>query len=101
VSRSAYRLCRAEPADRVVPTRHGDPMLLSEFLITRIVEVAVHGLDIADALDREPWLTPRAEEVVLALVIGATYREHLRELGWDGPTGVREVTGRPAARTPA
>ncbi|MEU2020510.1 hypothetical protein ABZ541_31210, partial [Micromonospora sediminicola] len=29
-----------------------------EFLRTRVVEVAVHGLDLADALDRSPWTTP-------------------------------------------
>jgi hypothetical protein len=70
------RLCRAEPEGRVVRTRHSDPMLLSEFLLTRVVEVAVHGLDLADALGREPvtreealdagrpdirWLTLRRE----------------------------------------
>ncbi len=39
----AEQLCRAEPDDRVVLTRHGDLMLLSEFLLTRVVEVAVPG----------------------------------------------------------
>ena len=89
-----YRQCRDEPVDRVVRTRHGDAMLLSEFLITRVVEVAVHGLDIADALGREPWLTAEAEETVLGLVIGPAYRDHVRELQWDGPTALRKVTGR-------
>jgi uncharacterized protein (TIGR03083 family) len=88
------RLCRDEPAGRVVRTRHGDAMLLAEFLLTRVVEVAVHGLDIADALDREPWLTARAEAAVLDLVMGPEYRDHIRELHWDGPTALRKVTGR-------
>jgi uncharacterized protein (TIGR03083 family) len=92
----AYRQCRDESIDRVVRTRHGDAMLLSEFLVTRVVEVAVHGLDIADALDRRPWLTAQAEETVLELVIGPQYREHMRELQWDGPTALRKVTGRAA-----
>ncbi|RMB85949.1 maleylpyruvate isomerase N-terminal domain-containing protein [Streptomyces shenzhenensis] len=56
----ADRLCRAEPEGRVARTRHGDAMLLSQFLVTRVVEVAVHGLDLAEALRREPWLTPQA-----------------------------------------
>ena len=64
------RLCRAEPAGRVVRTRHGDPMLLSQFLVTRVVEVAVHGLDLADALGREPWLTPQAAALVTELLLG-------------------------------
>lgn len=90
------RLCRDEPAGRVVRTRHGDAMLLSEFLLTRVVEVAVHGLDIADALDREPWLTARAEAAVLNLVMGPEHRDHIRDLHWDGPTALRKVTGRAA-----
>lgn len=53
------RLCRAEPEDRIVCTRHGDAMLLSQFLLTRVIEISVHGLDIADALGHEPWLTPQ------------------------------------------
>ncbi|WP_240646860.1 maleylpyruvate isomerase N-terminal domain-containing protein [Streptomyces globisporus] len=56
--RRAYRLCRDQPGGRTVRTRHGGAMLLSEFVLTRVVEVAVHGLDLADALGREAWLTP-------------------------------------------
>jgi len=92
----AYALCRDEPSGRVVRTRHGDAMLLTEFLRTRVVEVAVHGLDMADALDREPWLTAQAEEAVLDLVIGPSFRDHMRALDWDGATAVRKVTGRAA-----
>src|ERR1700761_457645 len=44
------RQCSAEREDRVVRTRHGDAMFLSQFLLTRVVEIAVHGLDMADAL---------------------------------------------------
>lgn len=54
VWRLAARVCAAEPDDRVVRTRHGDPMLLTDFLVTRVVEVAVHGLDLAAAVGRDP-----------------------------------------------
>ncbi|MFF1601306.1 maleylpyruvate isomerase N-terminal domain-containing protein [Streptomyces mirabilis] len=64
------RLCRAEPEGRVVRTRHGDPMLLSEFLLTRVVEVAVHGLDLADVLGCQPWLTAEAADLVQGLLLG-------------------------------
>jgi uncharacterized protein (TIGR03083 family) len=94
--RQAYGLCGAQPSGRIVATRHGDAMLLSEFLLTRVVEVAVHGMDIADALGREPWLTEQAEGAVLNLVIGPAYREHIRVLNWDGVTALRKVTGRAA-----
>lgn len=49
--------CQREPDERVVKTRHGDAMLLSDFLSTRVLELAVHGLDVADAVGAEPWLS--------------------------------------------
>ncbi|QKW05684.1 maleylpyruvate isomerase N-terminal domain-containing protein [Streptomyces sp. NA04227] len=88
------RLCRAEPVDRVVRTRHGDPMLLTQFLVTRVVEVAVHGLDLAAALDREPWLTAPAADVVLELMLASDRQTATRELGWDRAELLRRITGR-------
>ncbi|MEU4216560.1 maleylpyruvate isomerase N-terminal domain-containing protein [Actinoplanes sp. NPDC026623] len=88
------RLCGAEGEDRVVRTRHGDAMLLSQFLVTRVVEIAVHGLDLADALDREPWLTPEAADVVMELLLGPGWMSAVRELGWDRPGLLRRATGR-------
>ncbi|MFI6401454.1 maleylpyruvate isomerase family mycothiol-dependent enzyme [Streptomyces sp. NPDC050548] len=88
------RLCRAEPEGRVVRTRHGDPMLLSEFLLTRVVEVAVHGLDLADALGREPWLTPEAADLVQGLLLGPDGTAALEHLGWGQLRFLRKATGR-------
>ncbi|WP_314254544.1 maleylpyruvate isomerase N-terminal domain-containing protein [Streptomyces sp. DSM 40907] len=88
------QMCRHEPEDRVVRTRHGDAMLLSEFLLTRVVEVAIHGLDMADALEREPWLTPEAAAVVQELLLGTQQLDAASELDWDGPTFLRKATGR-------
>ncbi|MGW4895651.1 maleylpyruvate isomerase N-terminal domain-containing protein [Kitasatospora sp. NPDC004240] len=89
-----HRLCRAEPDGRVVRTRHGDAMLLSEFLLTRVVELSVHGLDLADALGREPWLTPQAGDAVLELLLGPDHTAAVRSLGWDRPGFLRRATGR-------
>jgi uncharacterized protein (TIGR03083 family) len=58
----------AQGADRIVRTRHGDAMLLTDFMVTRVVELAVHGLDLADALDRPPWTHDGALEVVTRLL---------------------------------
>ncbi|GGY51756.1 maleylpyruvate isomerase N-terminal domain-containing protein [Streptomyces omiyaensis] len=92
--RRADRLCRAEPAGRTVRTRHGDAMLLSDFLLTRVVEVAVHGLDVADALGREPWLTARAGDAVTELLLGADHEAAVEGLGWSRPRFLRKATGR-------
>lgn len=88
------RLCEAEPPERVVRTRHGDAMLLSDFLLTRIVEVGVHGLDLAAALDRPPWLTREAGDLLGDLLLGGTGRQTGHDLGWDPLTAVRKATGR-------
>ncbi|MBB5867217.1 uncharacterized protein (TIGR03083 family) [Allocatelliglobosispora scoriae] len=77
--------------DRLVRTRHGHPIRLGDYLRTRVVELAVHGLDLADALGRAPWLTEPAARVTDRL---------LRELGdpdglgWDRDTFLRKATGR-------
>jgi hypothetical protein len=52
--RQAELALRDAPPGRVVATRHGDRMLLTEFLRTRVLELAVHGLDLAAALACEP-----------------------------------------------
>ncbi|WP_180685830.1 maleylpyruvate isomerase N-terminal domain-containing protein [Streptomyces gossypiisoli] len=88
------RLCRSEPEGRVVRTRHGDAMLLSEFLLTRVVEVAVHGLDLADALGREPWLTPSAADLVQDLLLGPDGATAVEKLGWGRLRFLRKATGR-------
>jgi uncharacterized protein (TIGR03083 family) len=90
--REVLRLCGREPAGRVVRTRHGDPMLLTDFLITRVLEVGVHGLDLADALDRPAWLTAGAAQMIADLH-GAT-GEKLQELGWERLAFIRRITGR-------
>ncbi|MCX5265960.1 maleylpyruvate isomerase N-terminal domain-containing protein [Streptomyces sp. NBC_00199] len=92
--RRVDRLCRAQPAGRTVRTRHGDAMLLSDFLLTRVVEVAVHGLDLADALGHEPWLTASAGDALQDLLLGPEQRTAPAALGWSRPHFVRLATGR-------
>jgi uncharacterized protein (TIGR03083 family) len=108
--RAADAAVAEQPPGRLVRTRHGDAMTLTEFLRTRVVEVGVHGLDLADALDRRPWLTPTAARVVADLLIGrqpvpaggagsaggaATAQPGLPPgLRWDDLTLVRKATGR-------
>ncbi|MFC9398981.1 maleylpyruvate isomerase N-terminal domain-containing protein [Streptomyces sp. NPDC057027] len=88
------RLCRVQQDGRTVRTRHGDAMLLSEFLLTRVVEVAVHGLDLADALGRKPWLTSAAGDVVAELLLGREHAVATGELGWSRTRFLRKATGR-------
>ncbi|MGW0504355.1 maleylpyruvate isomerase N-terminal domain-containing protein [Micromonospora sp. NPDC003241] len=82
----------AYPPDRVVRTRHGDAMTVTEFLRTRVLEVGVHGLDLAAALDQPTWLTPAAGRVIADLLTGG--RDVPAELGWDRLTLIAKATGR-------
>jgi uncharacterized protein (TIGR03083 family) len=91
--RDVVARCGQERDDRVVRTRHGDAIALTDFLVTRIVEVAVHGLDLADALEREPWLTDPAADLVLRLLIGDEW-ERADALGWSRARFLRKATGR-------
>jgi uncharacterized protein (TIGR03083 family) len=91
----AWVLEQAAPPGRVVRTRHGDLMLLTEFLRTRVLELAAHGLDLATALDLEPWLTPEAAAVVADLALPPGTAPALRQrLGWDDVTLTAALTSR-------
>ena len=91
----AWAALRDAPPGRVVRTRHGDLMLLAEFLRTRVLELAVHGLDLAAALDREPWMTAAAADVTEDLLLPSAAAARLRgEAGWDQVTLIAALTGR-------
>lgn len=94
-------LLRSAPPERVVRTRHGDRMLLVEFTRTRVLELAVHGLDLAAGLGRPPWMTPQAALVTGELLLPPAKAAELRKAaGWDQVTLVAKLTGRVPA-TPA
>ncbi|MGV9611421.1 maleylpyruvate isomerase N-terminal domain-containing protein [Nocardia xishanensis] len=80
-----------QPPDRLIVTRWGDGMALDEFLLTRVVELVLHGLDLAAALDRPIWATSTAAALVtgfLGVDTAAT------RLGWDQPTALAKGSGR-------
>ncbi len=97
MARTVIASSRQEPIGRIVRTRHGDAILLSDFLTTRVVELAVHGLDVTDALGREPWLTVAAAEHLQQLMFGPAWRTATARLGWDPVTLLRRTTGRDSA----
>jgi uncharacterized protein (TIGR03083 family) len=93
--RQAELALRDVPPGRVVRTRHGDRMLLTEFLRTRVLELVVHGLDLAAALDRQPWVTAQAADVCEGLLLPSAVTGRLRaETGWDRAGLIARLTGR-------
>jgi uncharacterized protein (TIGR03083 family) len=53
--------------DLVGPAFFG-PMRLDDFLVTRVVETVVHGLDLTQALGREPVATPAGVKTTAAVL---------------------------------
>lgn len=89
---------RAEAPDRVIVT-WGPALRLDEFLKTRILELGIHGLDLADALGVQAWLTPGAAEVVRSIfdmLLGAEPlgAEPPAALGWSDAVYLDTGSGR-------
>jgi uncharacterized protein (TIGR03083 family) len=84
-------------ADRAVRTRHGDPMLLTDFACTRVVELGLHGLDVAIGLHREPWLTDQAAVILTDLLVPASCAAQVcAQLGCGRIGLIARLTGRTA-----
>jgi uncharacterized protein (TIGR03083 family) len=94
----SLHLLESAPAGLQVRTRHGDPMLLAEFAVTRVVELAVHGLDLASGLDHSPWLTGPAAAVLEGLLLPGAGEAELAglraRLGCDRTGLIARLTGR-------
>jgi len=61
--------------NNVAVTTHWGPVMRAEdYLVTRVVELAVHGIDVADSLRLRSWLTPEAEHVLTTLIMGLAGR---------------------------
>jgi uncharacterized protein (TIGR03083 family) len=92
--RDLVSLARSEPPERVVRTRWGDAMLLTEYLETRVLELAVHGLDLATAVGRRPWLSEEGALVTAQVLTERISSDELREVAWDRLTLIEKATGR-------
>src|SRR5439155_11508384 len=82
----------ADPA-RTVQT-FGPVLRLDEFLKTRVLELAVHRLDLLHALGRERSVDPTSAEVVVPILDGLLGSERPAELGWSDVEFIEAGTGR-------
>jgi len=73
---------------------YGRTLVFDEYVRTRVLEIAVHGLDLAHALGRAPWVTPEAVVVVRTILTGLLEAEPPIALAWDDVTYIETGTGR-------
>jgi uncharacterized protein (TIGR03083 family) len=85
----------AEQSDRSrVVVTWGPALTLDEFLKTRVLEVTIHGADLADGLGRPPWATDeglRITNEILRTLVGADLPP---QLDWDDLTLMEKGSGR-------
>jgi uncharacterized protein (TIGR03083 family) len=94
-SRHSIELLASAPSSQTIQTRHGDRMLLTDFARTRVVELAVHGLDLAFGLDRQPWMTSAAADILIDLLLpGGRSDEFCERLNCDRVGLIARITGR-------
>ena len=92
--RSVADRCHNASPGRLVTTRYDDAMTLEDYLTTRVVEVAVHGIDLADAVDEPRWTTPHSARLIVDLLLDQP--DALATLGWDPVAFIAKATGRDA-----
>jgi uncharacterized protein (TIGR03083 family) len=93
--RRAVELTRSMAPDRLIRT-FGPCLRLDQYLCTRLLEAAVHGLDLAHAIEREPWITAGATALVRSMLVAMLDAEPPHALGWDELAFLEVGTGRRA-----
>lgn len=84
---------RAADPGRILATRLTS-IRLDEFIKTRVFEIGVHGLDLADALGRDPWLSGAAGVIILEILRGLLGDDPTASLGWSDLVFIETGTGR-------
>lgn len=89
----SYELAVGQPPMRPILT-WGPILTLEDFLTTRVVEITVHGMDMADALGRDTWATEEAVDMTTGVLRGILGEEPMPDLGWGDLTFIEKGTGR-------
>ena len=96
------RMAQEDPG-RLIATPNVSPIAIQDYVVTRVVSVAVHGLDIAISVGRPPFTTRAALEVTCD-VLEALLGTGRAALGWSAQELMAWGTGRaspPADRAPS
>jgi uncharacterized protein (TIGR03083 family) len=82
--------------NRVVSISGKGTMRLEEWVVTRVISVAAHGLDIALTLERPAWTVPSALQVMRPVFESLLQQQLPAPLDWDDLTFLAVATGRRA-----
>jgi uncharacterized protein (TIGR03083 family) len=93
VREASIALALGTAPDRVVAT-WGPALRLDDYLETRILEMGVHGLDLAAATGSAPWLTPEAAAVIRRILVGLLGEEPAIVRRWSDRSFLEAGTGR-------
>jgi uncharacterized protein (TIGR03083 family) len=96
VAGETVALLEGDDLGRVVSIPGRGPMRLGDWVATRVVAVAAHGLDVAITLGRESWTTREALDLVRPVFVDLLGGEPAEELGWDDAAFLAVGTGRRA-----
>lgn len=91
--REGLSAAAAEADDRVIAT-WGPTLRLDEFLATRVVELTIHGLDLAESVGRRPWATGAGISVTRGVLVRALGSEPPAVQAMDDTAFFELATGR-------
>jgi uncharacterized protein (TIGR03083 family) len=94
VSRDAVARLGEDDLDRAVLIPGRDPMRLADWVVTRVISIAAHSLDVAITLDRQPWTTGAALTIIRPVFVDLLGVEPPASLGWDDLALLATATGR-------
>jgi uncharacterized protein (TIGR03083 family) len=96
VTHDAVTKLSEDDLNRIVLISERGAMRLADWVITRVISVAAHGLDVALTLGRQPWTTSSAMTVIRPVFVELVGAEPPASLNWDDHTLLATATGRRA-----
>lgn len=85
---------RGEDPGRLVAMTWHAAMTLDDYLVSRVIGVAAHGVDLAITLDRPRWTTSDALDVARPALVSLLGEEPPDALGWTDQDLLETGTGR-------
>jgi uncharacterized protein (TIGR03083 family) len=94
VSRDTLARLGDDDLDRAVLVPGRGAMRLADWIVTRVISIAAHGLDVAITLDRDPWTTGPALTIIRPVFVDLLGSEPPASLQWDDQALLATATGR-------